>query len=128
MIFLETSFLIGFYVKNDKHHKNAIKIWENINDEKKIINKMTLYEFLTVLRKKNIKDMDVKKYYNEIINNLIILEDQELHQQALETCLNNSLGFFDNLHRITMLENKITIIASFDTGYDIFEDIERISF
>jgi predicted nucleic acid-binding protein len=127
MIFLETSFLIAFYVKKDKHHENSMRIWKAIKNEEKIINKMTLYEFLTVLRKKNIKDIDVKRYYNEIINNLIILEDLELHQKALEICLNNPLGFFDNLHRLSMLENEIMRIASFDTGYDIFEDIERIS-
>jgi predicted nucleic acid-binding protein len=48
MIFLETSFLIAFYVKNDYHHKKAMKIWKHIADKKKIINKMTMYEFLTV--------------------------------------------------------------------------------
>ncbi len=127
MIFLETSFLIGFYVKKDKHNKKAIEIWKNIEDKEKIINKMTLYEFLTVLRKKNIKDEDVKKYYNELLNNLIILEDLQNHNKAVENCLNNELGFFDNLHRLTMIENEIEEIASFDAGFDIFDDIKRIT-
>jgi predicted nucleic acid-binding protein len=126
MIFLETSFLIGFYVKKDKHYKKAIEIWENIHNKKKIINKMVLYEFLTVLRKKNLKSHDVKKYYNEILNNIIILEDFENHSKAVENCLNNELGFFDNLHYITMLENGIKEMASFDKGFDIFNDIKRV--
>ncbi|KZX11630.1 type II toxin-antitoxin system VapC family toxin [Methanobrevibacter filiformis] len=126
MIFLETSFLIGFYVKKDKHHRRAMKIWEYIGDDKKVINIMTLYEFLTVLRKKNVKSHDIKKYYNEILNNIIILEDLENHNKAVENCLSNEIGFFDNLHHVTMIENGIKEIASFDKGFDIFNDIKRI--
>jgi predicted nucleic acid-binding protein len=103
-----------------------MKIWKHIADKKKIINKMTLYEFLTVLRKKNVKNDSVKKHYNEILNNLIILEDLQNHNKAVEKCLNNELGFFDNLHHLTMVEHGIKVMASFDMGYDIFEDIKRI--
>ncbi|MGL4670491.1 MAG: type II toxin-antitoxin system VapC family toxin [Methanobacteriaceae archaeon] len=125
MIFLETSFLIGLYVKKDKHHKQAIEIAKEIREEKKIINKMVIYEVLTVLRKKNVKTEDIKKYYNNLIS-LVVLDDTQYHQKALEYCLNNQVGFFDNLHYIHMKNKGINKIASFDKYFDIFEDINRI--
>ncbi|MGL6298733.1 MAG: type II toxin-antitoxin system VapC family toxin [Methanobacteriaceae archaeon] len=125
MIFLETSFLIGLYVKKDKHHKKAVEIEEKIRDEKKIINKMIIYEVLTVLRKKNVKTEDIKKYYNNLIS-LVVLDDTPYHNKALENCLNNQVGFFDNLHYIHMQNKGINKIASFDKDFDIFDDITRI--
>lgn len=126
MIFLETSFLIGFYLKKDKHNKKAVEIEKSLGNRKKIINKMTLCEFLTVLRKKHVQTKDVRKYYNEILTNVIILDDSEYHNKAIENCLNNEIGFFDNLHHITMVENGIKEIASFDDDFDTFNDIKRI--
>ena len=126
MIFLETSFLIAFYLKKDVHNKKAVEIEKSLGNRKKIINKTTLCEFLTVLRKKNLKTNHVKKYYNEILSNVIILDDSEYHNQAIENCLNNEIGFFDNLHHITMVENGIKEIASFDNDFDTFKDIKRI--
>ena len=126
MIFLETSFLIAFYLKKDVHNKKAVEIEKSLGNRKKIINKMTLCEFLTVLRKKNLKTNHVKKYYNEILGNVIILDDSQYHNQAIENCLNNETGFFDNLHHITMAENGIKEIASFDNHFDTFKDIKRI--
>ena len=127
MIFFDASFLIAFYLKNDKYNKKAIKVWEKNKNKEKIINKTTLYEFLTVLKNKNIKKANVKKYYNEIIHNTIILEDEQLNNKAVEACLNNELSFFDNLHHLTMVENGIKEIASFDPAFDIFDDIKRIA-
>ena len=127
MIFFDASFLIAFYLKNDKYNKKAIKVWEKNKNKEKIINKTTLYEFLTVLKNKNIKKANVKKYYNEIINNTIILEDEQLHNKTVEACLNNELSFFDNLHHLTMVENGIKEIASFDPAFDMFDDIKRIA-
>lgn len=126
MIFLETSFLIGFYLKKDKHNKRAVEIERSLGDKKRIINKITLCEFLTVLRKKNVKTNDVKKYYNEILNNVIILDDSEYHDKAIESCLNNEIGFFDNLHHITMVENGIKEMASFEDDFNTFDDIKRL--
>jgi len=125
MIFLETSFLIALYVKKDKHHEKAVQIEKNIRNKQKIINKMVLFEVLTVLRKKKLSDENVKKYYNNLIN-LIILDDAPYHFQAISACLKNKLGFFDNLHHITMKENGIKEIATFDEGFNIFKDITKI--
>lgn len=126
MIFIETSFLIGFYLKKDIHNKKAVEIERSLGGRKRIINKMTLCEFLTVLRKKKVKTNDVQKYYNEILNNVIILDDSQYHDKAIRSCLNNEIGFFDNLHHITMVENGIKEMASFDDDFDTFKDIKRI--
>jgi len=125
MIFLETSFLIALYVKKDKHHRKAIEIEKKIRNKQKIINKMVIYEVLTVLRKKKVSSVDVKKCYNNLIN-LIVLDDSHYHTQALIDSLNNELGFFDNLHHVLMIENEISEIASFDNDFDYFDDIKRV--
>lgn len=125
MIFLETSFLIALYVKKDKHHKKSVEIEKKIRDKQKIISKMVIYEVLTVLKKKNISSGDVKKYYNNLIN-LIVLDDSHYHTKALVDSLNNELGFFDNLHHVLMIENDILEIASFDSDFDCFDDIKRV--
>jgi predicted nucleic acid-binding protein len=92
MIFLEAIFLVSYYVEKDKHHRKAEEIVNRYNHEDKVISKMVIFEVLTVLRKLNQTDDEVKKAYNNLIN-MIIIDDTLSYNQALSDCLINNIGF-----------------------------------
>ena len=125
MIFLETSFLVGFFVETDEHHEKALKIIENIDEAEIIISEMIIYETLTVLRKKNQDNEIVNDVYNKL-SEMTVYEDVIYYEQALKDTLINNVGFFDNLSHVVMKNNDIKQIASFDLDFDIFEDIKRM--
>jgi predicted nucleic acid-binding protein len=129
MIFLETSFLINYFVPKAQNYRKANEIFENIENEPKVISKMIVYETLTVLRKLKQNETIVKKAYNSIANSedITVFEDSIYYEQALNYTLNkNKIGFFDNLSYCVMKNNNIKKIASFDKDFDIFQDIKRI--
>jgi predicted nucleic acid-binding protein len=126
LIFLETSFLVNYFVEKNKFHKEAVKTMGKIKGKEKIISEMIIYETLTVLRKLNQNDNELKRDYNSLIN-LGVFDDKGYYNQALDYTLHkNSIGFFDNLSYIFMVETRIKEIASFDEHFDIFHDIKRI--
>jgi len=128
MIFLETSFLVGLNVEKDKHHKKATEIMKEIENKEKVISEMTIYETLTVLRKKNQDDKKLKEVYKNLVtsDDITVFEDIIYYKQALENTFINPIGFFDNLSHVVMINNDIEQIISFDPDFDIFEDIKRI--
>lgn len=129
MIFLETSFIINLNVQKVQNHERAKKINNIIKNKKKIISEIVIYETLTVLRKLKQNDDTVKRVYDSLINSedIEVLEDIIYYEPALEdTIINNTIGFFDNLSHIVMINNDIKEIASFDPDFDIFSDIKRI--
>ena len=128
MIFLETSFIIGLTVENDHHHKRAIEIAKEYKNKPKAISEMTIYETMTVLRKKKQDNNKLKKVYDYLVDSkdIRVFEDVIYYEKALEQTFNNPIGFFDNLSVIVMLANNIKQIASFDPDFDIFKNIERI--
>jgi len=126
MIFLETSFLVGFFLKKDEHHKRALEMMETMKNKEKIISEMVIYETLTVLRKAKQNNEQVARAYKSLTK-LNVLEDKIYYNDSLNYTLHkNSIGFFDNLTYVVMKNNEIKSIASFDPDFDIFKDIERI--
>jgi predicted nucleic acid-binding protein len=122
---LDTSYIISLYLPKNKFHEKAKKIEKKIENEDKIVTKMTIYETLTVLRKLNQNDSKLKKVYESMLK-MIIIDDYYIHENALTKTLTNNIGFFDNLSYVVMKNNGIKEIASFDTDFDIFKDIKRI--
>jgi predicted nucleic acid-binding protein len=126
MIFLETSFLVAFFVKKDEHYKRALEVMKALKDKEKIISEMIIYETLTVLRKVKQSDKQLARAYKSLTK-LKVLEDKEYYTDSLKYTLHkNDIGFFDNLSYIVMKNNDIKEIASFDPDFDIFDDIERV--
>ncbi|MDR0912984.1 MAG: PIN domain-containing protein [Methanobrevibacter sp.] len=124
MKFLEPSFLISFYHEKSKKHKKSKKIFKTLNKQDLVISYMVIAEVLTVLRKIKTRDELVKKAYNSMIDDLIVLDDTSYYEQAFQKSLTNKIGFFDNLYYILMKDLKIKEIISFDHNFDIFEDIK----
>jgi predicted nucleic acid-binding protein len=124
--FLETSFLVNYFVDKNKFHKEAIKIMEDIKNKEKVISEMTIYETLTVLRKLKQNDKTLKRVYKSLTK-ISVFDDKDYYNQALDYTLHkNNIGFFDNLTYIFMVDTGIKEIASFDEDFDIFGDIKRI--
>jgi predicted nucleic acid-binding protein len=129
MIFLETSYLINYFVPKAENYKKANEIFETIENEQKAISEMVVYETLTVLLKLKQNDKMIKKAHNSIANSddINVFEDVLYYEKALDYTLNkNKIGFFDNLSYMVMKNNGIKEIASFDEDFDIFKDIKRI--
>lgn len=61
MIFLDTSFLIGYLVKEDPHHKKALEVAERLNDEV-FVTYDVLKEFVTVVTYKSSSEMALKLF------------------------------------------------------------------
>lgn len=125
MIFLETSFLINYFVPTVQNHERASKIMESINENEVVISEMVIYETLTVLRKLKQDNEKVANVYNKLTE-INVYEDVLYYEQALKDTLINNIGFFDNLSHIVMINNDIEKIASFDPDFDIFKDIKRL--
>ena len=53
MIFLDSSYLIGLIVDNDKHHEKSHELQPILTHEKKMINNTVLTEVLNSLKKNN---------------------------------------------------------------------------
>jgi predicted nucleic acid-binding protein len=125
MIFLETSFLVNFFLENVQNHNRALEIWENIKEKEKVISEMVIYETLTVFKKLKQDNDNIANAYNKLTE-MIIYEDIPYYEKALEYTLTNNIGFFDNLSYIVMINNDIKEIVSFDDDFDIFNNIKRI--
>ena len=125
MIFLETSFLVGLFVEKDNNHNKSLEIIENIEENQAVISEMVIYETLTVLRKKNQDNEKIMDVYNRLTE-MNVFEDVIYYEQALRDTFVNSVGFFDNLSHVVMINNDIEQIVSFDPDFDMFEDIKRI--
>jgi len=126
MIFLETTFLVGLFLKKDEYHQKALKIMETIKPKEKIISEMIIYKTLTVLRKNKQDNKQVARAYKSLTK-LNVLDDKEYYNTALNYTLHeNNIGFFDNLSYILMKNNDINTIATFDEDFNIFKDIEVI--
>ncbi|MDR3291106.1 MAG: PIN domain-containing protein [Methanobrevibacter sp.] len=125
MIFLETSFLVSFYVEKTEDHEKALKLMKKIKNRELILSQMIIYETLTVLKKLKQSDDLVGEVYENLMT-MKVYDDTGYYDKALEYTLINNIGFFDNLTYIFMVNNGIKEITSFDNDFDIFDDIERI--
>lgn len=72
MIFLDTSFLVSYYVTNEKHHKRALKIAKDIEGREQIISRLIIAETVNVLHNKLKLDKEkiMELYYS--LNNYTI--------------------------------------------------------
>lgn len=129
MIFLDSSYLIGLIVDNDKHHKKSHELWPLLTHEKKMINNMVLTEVLNSLKKNNhhwnrekviksLLDMDIVDYlsYNNYIESIQLFK-----------YYNHGINFSDCTILESMMKNQVNKIVSFDSDFDEIKGIIRIS-
>jgi pentatricopeptide repeat protein len=126
MIFIEPSFLISLFFKN-KYHEKTKRLFKSLKEEKFVVSFMVIAEVLTVLRKLKQNNQQVKNAYYSIINDFSVIDDTPYYEKAFQASLTNEIGFFDNLYYILMKDLKINKIASYDSDFKIFADIEIIN-
>ena len=128
MIFLDTTYIIALINENDIHHKKALKLMEEMDYEKKMINSVVLVEVLNILDKRNTqKDIDniVKKLYG--LDKIHCINSGNIKNSInILKFFNGSINFADCTIIDTMITYRITEIISFDDDFDKVKGIKRI--
>jgi predicted nucleic acid-binding protein len=126
MIFLDTNFLISFFVNKEKDHERAVEIAKTIENEEKIISKLVVAETITVLKKK-LPTKDIVKIY-VVLKDFTTVEDVHLFDKAFEQFVkyDGEISFFDAVYIVIMDEFNIYEIVSFDDDFDNKDRIMRI--
>lgn len=127
MIFLDTSYLIAFFVKKEENHERAVEIAEIIKNEEKLISKLVIAETITVLKKK-LATKDIAKIYG-ILKDFTTAEDSHIFDSAFKHFIkyDGEISFFDAVYIAIMEELEINHIASFDSDFNKKEGIIVIS-
>ena len=126
MIFLDTNFLISFFVKKEDAHKRAVEIAKTIENEEKIISKLVIAETITIL-KQELPTKDIITIYN-ILQDFTTVEDTHLFDKGFEQFIkyDGTISFFDAVYIAIMKELDIYKIASFDPDFDNKDRLIRI--
>ncbi|KZX12124.1 type II toxin-antitoxin system VapC family toxin [Methanobrevibacter filiformis] len=134
MIFLDASFLINFYVENNKYHKRAGEILKSIGNENLLISKLVIMEVITVMNIKLKQDSKlISKVYEELNNNYTILIDNDFYDKGLEILSKSlkenkkRLPLFDCVYMALMQELGIKEIATFDKHFNNVDGIKVIN-
>lgn len=127
MIFLDTSYLIAFFVKREENHERAVEIANIIKNEEKIISKLVVAETITVLKKK-LQTKDIAEIY-DTLKNFTTTEDSHLFDNAFQHFIkyDGEISFFDAVYIAIMEDFKIHQIVSFDSDFNNKKGIVVIS-
>ncbi len=117
MIFLDTSYLIAFFVKGEEKHERAVEIAKIIKNEEKIISKLVVAETITVLKKK-LQTKDITKIY-DTLKDFTTTEDSHLFDKAFKHFIkyDGEISFFDAVYIAIMEDFGIHQIVSFDSDF-----------
>jgi len=119
MIFLDTNFIITYYLKNDKYHDRAVKIWKTLEDREMIISRTIIVEVFNILNTRLKENIELsKKVYKFILDKPIVLDDHFYHDKAFKLMsefYNDSkrVQFADCIYMTLMKQLEINKIARF---------------
>ncbi|MDR2544080.1 MAG: PIN domain-containing protein [Methanobrevibacter sp.] len=129
MIFLDTNYIVSYYVEKEKHHKRSLEIAEIIEDREQIISRLVIGETINILEQKLKLDRNfIKKIYEELFSNYTVIEDHYFYDKALNNVLNSKkrFPFFDHIYIVLMGELNISEIVSFDKHFNNQKGIKRV--
>ncbi|OQD58499.1 hypothetical protein MBBAR_14c00300 [Methanobrevibacter arboriphilus JCM 13429 = DSM 1125] len=130
MIFIDTNFFIGFFIKTDFWFERASEIIKEIPTKERIICQAVLNEIITLIgMKSDVKNC--KKVYNYLKDTCTIFNENSIpniNDKIIETYINfnGDLSFTDSTIIESMKELGITKIISFDKDFDKVNGIQRI--
>jgi predicted nucleic acid-binding protein len=130
LIFVDTSFIIGFVNNKDQWHDKAMQIAKKIENEKKVVSNTVIVEILNGLGKFDEGKLSAK-IYRIIKDNFIIHEEnRQIYDVAVKTHLKykGKLGYADCVIIEVMKSLGINEIASFDSHFDGKEGIINTNF
>jgi predicted nucleic acid-binding protein len=129
MIFLDTNFLVSFFIEEEEYHERARILMERIKNEEKIISKLIIAETINLLNNKlKISKGRIEIIYEELKKDYTIIEDSYVFDEAVRKTIeyNERLPFFDFVFMSLMEDLKIKEIVSFDRHFDLNKNIKRI--
>ena len=127
MIFLDTTFVVGLFVSNDDWHDSAVKVYNEIRNEKLVISNLVIAETVTILKNK-LETKDILEIYRNIPNFFHVVDDNALYDAAMNEFVkyDSSISFFDAMYVAIMKKEDIFKIASFDSDFDKVDNIIRL--
>lgn len=131
MIFADANFLIALFIKDHDYNKQALEIWDKINQEKIVISNSIILEVMTVLNiKLKVSQESLEVAYSRLYSGRFgIVEDTHINDKTMQRMimyLPERIPFFDCLYIELMEELGIKEIISFDEHFDNRENIIRI--
>lgn len=119
---LDTSFLIAYHNKRDKHHERA----REIEIDNKIINDYIYAEVLNILYARQGKEKAVE--YGKFLEKStdVVRVSKPIFAKSIKNFREKDLSFTDAAIAATAQKLDIPVI-SFDKDFDQFEDVKRIS-
>ena len=127
MIFLDTTFVVGLFVSNDDWHDSAVKVYNEIRNEKLVISNLVIAETVTILKNK-LETKDILEIYRNIPNFFHVVDDNDLYDAAMNEFVkyDSSISFFDAMYVAIMKKEDIFKIASFDSDFDKVDNLIRL--
>jgi predicted nucleic acid-binding protein len=123
MIFLDANFLLAYFIKTEKEHKIAIKIYEKIKNEELIISNSVILEVMNVsnIKLKVSKEL-LKTIFHKLNNGEFgIIEDIPYINKGMDRVINylpERIPLFDCLYIEIMNQLGIKQIATFDKHFN----------
>jgi len=130
MIFLDTNFLISYYINTENHHERALEIDKTIKNKEKIISILVIAETINLLSNKlKLDNETIKEVYYELSNNYTVLEDHHFYNETIDNIINNKkrMPFFDYSYITLMQQLGIKKIATFDKHFNNIDGIKPIN-
>jgi len=114
---------MSLFIKTEKHHGMAIKIYEKIKEERLVISNSIILEVMTVTNIKiKVSPEKLKEIYISLNSGLFeIFEDIEIYDDTMERQLSyhpQRLPFFDCLYIELMEQLGIEKIVTFDKHFN----------
>ena len=127
MIFLDTTFVVGLFVSNDDWHESAVKVYNEIRNEKLVISNLVIAETVTILKNK-LETKDILEIYRNIPNFFHVVDDNAFYYAAMNEFVkyDSSISFFDAMYVAIMKKEDIFKIASFDSDFDKVDNLIRL--
>lgn len=128
LIFIDTSFLIAEFNRNDQWHPQTHKIIPLINNKNRITSTLVLSETLTHIGNRGGGKKAVLLHDYIIDTHKLIYMDKNLHYNAMDKFLmyDGTLSFADVISLEIMETEGIKQIVSFDSDFDKVKGITRI--
>ena len=128
MIFIDTNYIVGLFVKNDQWHEKAKEKEPYTRNKEKLISILILSETITLINKK-VGVKAAKIVYNYIMDNFTIIRpNQEIYDKAMDILVKyNNLSLADSVTIQLMNDLKVYEIISFDSDFENKDKIVKIS-
>ena len=127
LIFIDSNFIVGLAVDNDKWHEQANELIPFLNKKIKVTCLSAVFEAITLINKKVGVDI-AKTVYEYVMDNFIIItEDRSLCDKSIKTLVKyHKLSLTDSTIVEIMKEMNIIELISFDDDFDRVNGIIRI--